>query len=284
MCTTVALRFEHIFRDSDRERYRAIEMTRARDALITALNTDSTHVIDASTSYEALLSSAIKAMHQRAHRTSLEHQPSFEWNGHVSPCWYYEWTSVMYARYHAQREQASALFEGQSYQDAKQMLVNALESVSRAKDILSTWVWQAPKQPSWCRQAWWDAQEEETKAMRAMSIYLHCENLEEATMQQLYGASSKAEEHATTAASIWPTSQSLAMIENARVKRAWCKAHLLWDEGQYGAAIGLAQAWSDISFESLAGVARPEWEHIIHDWSHENNTVHYQKISTPTSI
>ena len=86
---TTALRFEHI-RDADISRYKAVDMTRARDAFITAQKTDNTRAIEFINTYEALLSNAVNTMHDRAHRTALEYQPCFEWNKHVSPCWYFE--------------------------------------------------------------------------------------------------------------------------------------------------------------------------------------------------
>ena len=282
---TTALRFEHIFRDADISRYKAVDMTRARDAFITAQKTDNTRAIEFINTYEALLSNAVNTMHDRAHRTALEYQPCFEWNNHVSPCWYFEWTSLLSLKYRLQRQSASALFEEQKYQEAKEKLVDALQTSKHAKEIISTkWLWRAPNVPTWCKMTWWDAQHAETNSMRAMSIYLHCEKLEGATMQQLYGAASKAEEYATEAACAWPTETSLSTIEHARVKKAWCKAHMLWEDEQYGAAIGLAKAWSKVTPNPLVGISPTEWTDIIHDWTHENNTVHYQKITTPTTI
>jgi hypothetical protein len=282
---TTALRFEHIFRDADINRYKAVDMTRARDAFITAQKTDNSRAIECITTYEALLSTAVSKMHERTHRTTLEHQPSFEWNGHVSPCWYFEWTSLLSLKYHLLREQATYLFQEEKYQDAKTKLVDALQTSTRARDIISTkWLWRSPNMPTWCKVTWWDAQHAESNSMRAMSIYLHCEHIEDATMQQLYSAVSKAEEYATEAACAWPTEISLATIEHARVKKAWCKAHLLWEDEQYGAAIGLAKAWSKVTPNPLPGISPTEWDNIIHDWTHENNTVHYQKITTPATI
>jgi len=287
--STQALRFEHIFRDADLQRYKAVEMTRARDAFITAQETDVQRAIESACTYENMLARTIHTLHERAQRTSLEHQPCFEWKIHEtsyqSPCWYFEWISLLCTKYMLQRDKAVALFEEQKYQEAKDELVRAVDTCTRAKDILQTqWVWRAPNSPKWCKTTWWDAQREETHAMRALSIYLHCEHMDGATMQQLYGAISKAEEYATQAACLWPSKVSLEAIENTRVKKAWCKAHLLWAEEQYGAAIGLAKAWSGVKYNMLKGMTPTEWSSIIHDWSHENNTVHYQKITTPTSI
>jgi len=282
---TRALRFEHIFRDADIQRYKAVEMTRARDAFLTAQNTDSARTIALMNTYESLLSNAITLMHERAQRTSLEHQPCFEWSGHNSPCWYFEWVSMLALKYETQRKRALSLFEEAKHQDAKEQLVDALETSQRAKEIISTkWLWRSPNVPKWCKTAWWDAQHAETNSMRALSIYLHCEHLDGVTMQQLYGAASKVEDYATQAACTWPTEISLSAIEHARVKKAWCKAHILWEDEEYGAAIGLAKAWSKVSIEALPGVSPTKWTDIIHDWTHENNTVHYQKITTPTTI
>lgn len=288
MCTTTPLRYEHIFRDADVDRYNAVEMTRTRDAFRTAQDSDPQRAVDTSKTYETLLKHAILTMHQRSHRTSLEHQPSFEWTfdgkHHASACWYFEWMSILTARYRYQRSVADAHMTKKDFTNAKQSYTAASELISHAQEVLASWVWKSPQMPFWCQSAWWQAQEAEAHAFRALAILSHCEHIEDATTQQLYGAACKVEEYATSAACLWPTEASLRTIEVARVKRAWNKAHLLWEEGQYGAAIGLAKAWSNVKYERVDGVSEPTWDAIIHDWTHENNAVHYQKITTPTSI
>ena len=288
MCTVSPLRFEHIFRDADVNRYNAVVMTRTRDAFIASKDVGIEQGVQSSLAYEKVLKTTIQQLHERSHRTTLEHQPHFEWEfegtKYASPCWYFEWVSLVRARYELQRAQAQAHIAEESFSAAKKSYAVAVESATAANAILSKWLWRAPHVPLWCQRHWWDAQEAECNALRAMCILSHCEKLEDATPRQLYGAASKIEDYATEAATLWPTDTALRAIDYGRIHKAWWKSHLLWEDDQHGAAIGLATAWSSIPFTPLEGFHAPAWENIIHDWTHENNTVHYDKITTPTSI
>jgi len=284
---TSSLRFEHVFRDADRDRFQAVEMTRARQSIETALETkEFSRIMDTTASYEKMMNTCIASLHDRSHRTALAHQPCFTWTFEktfTSPCWYFELMGVLRLRYDHQRAEATRLAQ-EDLNTSKKTLDLALATAIKAQNIVDKWLWKAPDVPKWCQRVWWDAQKLETEAYRAMAILQHCEGLEETHPEQLLNAACMAEDKATEAASTWPTSTSLAAIEIARVRKAWWKAHVLWEQGEYGNAIGLLSTWKDVAYNKSVWNKPLEWNNVLHDWNRENNTVHYQKVTTLASI
>lgn len=285
--TTSSIRFEHVFRDADRDRFKAVEMTRARQAVLTALETKKfSRIIDTSTAYEKMLSHCITSLHDRSHRTALAHQPCFTWTFEkkaTSPCWYFELMGLLRLRYKHQRAEATRL-ASEDLTASKKMLDLALGTTEKGCKTIRKWLWKAPNVPVWCQTAWWNAQKTETEAYRALAILQHCEGLEDTRPEQLLNAANMAEDKATEAASTWPSEASLSAIEMARVRKAWWKAHVLWDQGEYGNAIGLLSAWKSTKLANNIWNKPLEWNHVLHDWNRENNSVHYQKVTTPVSI
>lgn len=285
--STSAIRFEHIFRDADRERFHAVDLTRARQGILTALETENfERVKDTCIGYENILSNCIATLHNRTHRTVLAHQPCFTWTfdgTSTSPCWYFEWLGVIRLRYEHMRAQATRL-AADDFNAAKKMLDLTMTAAKLGRDVVAKWLWKSPKTPAWCHGTWWDAQLAETEAYRALSILQHCEGLEETRPEQLLNAASLAEEKATKAASTWPTEASLNAIEISRQRKGWWKAHVLWDTEKYGEAIGLLRAWKDTSTVTNVWNKPLEWDAVLHDWNRENSSVYYHKVTTPATI
>ena len=278
------IRFEHVFGSSDISRYRAVELTRKRDSMLTALQTSSSMALEQVQSYESALSKTVRMLHDRSHRTSLQHQPCFAWNEYESPCWYFEWSGVLETAYQLQLEQGRKSAAEQDFVGAKAHLDAALATLKRRRKVVDKWLWKHPDAPLWTTQAYVKAQTKFAKALRAMTILRHCENVEEATSEQLYNAAMNIETLAHTAGSLVPDEATLELLEQGRVLRAWWKAHCLWDAGEHGAAIGLATAWKGVSVAKTSWYASPEWDAKLHDWRHDNDNIYYEKITTPTSI